>query len=79
MNKALASSLIISLVLVTLFAGTERVETKADDLRLQNAARFISSRYDPRIGLVSEAEDQGSNVPDGTPCYRTFWIYSDNL
>jgi len=78
-DKALSSSLIIFLLLVTLLNGIEMVGAKADDLRLQKAAGFISSRYDSRIGLVSEAEDQGSNVPDGTPCYQTFWIYSDNL
>lgn len=47
--------------------------------RIINAANYIKNRYDPRIGLVSESEDTGSNVPDGTPCYRTFWVYSDNL
>lgn len=47
--------------------------------QILNAANYIINRYDPRIGLVSESEDTGSNVPDGTPCYRTFWIYSDNL
>ena len=78
MNKAL-STIIIFLILVTLFTVIEKAGTNADDLRLQNAASFISRRYNHKIGLVSEAEDQGSNVPDGTPCYRTFWIYSDNL
>jgi hypothetical protein len=47
--------------------------------RLAEAASYLVERYNPTIGLVSESEDQGSNVPDGTPCYRTFWIYSDNL
>ncbi|MEM2074029.1 MAG: hypothetical protein QXG36_08980 [Nitrososphaeria archaeon] len=48
-------------------------------IRLRKAADYIINRYDSRIGLVSESEDTGSNVPDLTPCYRTFWIYSDNL
>jgi len=47
--------------------------------QLLDAATYIVNRYDGRIGLVSESEDTGSNVPDGTPCYRTFWVYSDNL
>lgn len=48
-------------------------------IRLRKAAYYIITRYDSRIGLVSESEDTGSNVPDLRPCYRTFWIYSDNL
>ncbi len=66
-------------MLLTLYAGVGKAEVKTGDRRLQNAANFIVKRYDPRIGLVSESEDTGSNVPDGTPCYRTFWIYDDNL
>lgn len=52
-----------------------------DDLpgRLKDAADYIAGRYDEGIGLVSESECIGSNVPDMTPCNRTFWIYSDNL
>lgn len=49
------------------------------DQRLAKAASYIENRYDARVGFVSESEDAGSNVPDGTPCYRTFWVYSDNL
>lgn len=47
--------------------------------KIQEAASYIENRYDARVGLVSESEDNGSNVPDGTPCWRTFWVYSDNL
>lgn len=47
--------------------------------QLLNAATYIADRFDARLGLVSEEEDAGSNVPDGTPCYRTYWVYSDNL
>jgi len=79
LNRAISFSLIVFLILITLFTSIEKGGVKADDQRLQNAANFIIKRYDPRIGLVSESEDTGSNVPDGTPCYRTFWIYSDNL
>jgi len=46
---------------------------------LQEAASYIENRYDARVGLVSESEDNGSNVPDGTPSTRTFWVYDDNL
>lgn len=35
---------------------------------LQEAASYIENRYDGRVGFVSESEDNGSNVPDGTPC-----------
>lgn len=54
-------------------------EVASDHQKLLDAATYIVNRYDGRIGLVSESEDMGSNVPDGTPCYRTFWVYSDNL
>ncbi len=39
----------------------------------------MANRYNSHVGLVTESEDTGSNVPDGTPANRTFWIYSDNL
>lgn len=47
--------------------------------KIQKAASYIENRYDATVRLVSESEDNGSNVPDGTPCWRTFWVYSDNL
>lgn len=47
--------------------------------RIQEAATYIENRYDARVGLVSESEDNGSNVPDNTSCWRTFWVYDDNL
>jgi len=78
LGKALSTS-IIFLTLLILFTYVGKVGAEANDQKLQNATSFILGRYNPSIGLVSEAEDQGSNVPDGTPCYRTFWIYSDNL
>lgn len=55
---------------------TEQVSSNEDLLK---AAAYIAGRYGNRIGLVSESEDNGSNVPDHTPCYRTFWVYDDNL
>jgi hypothetical protein len=54
-------------------------DTQPSSQNLLNAAAYIAGRYDNRIGLVTESEDTGSNVPDGTPCNRTVWIYSDNL
>lgn len=72
---------IIVLFLLSIFTSlpTIQVEVAPSQQQLLDAATYIKNRYDPRIGLVSESEDTGSNVPDGTPAYRTFWIYSDNL
>ena len=70
---------IVILFLVSIFTYIPVIETRPSDQNLLDAATYIKDRYDPRIGLVSESEDLGSNVPDGTPCYRTFWVYSDNL
>jgi hypothetical protein len=47
--------------------------------QLLNAANYIKSRYDERVGLVTESEDPGQRVRDAVACNRTFWIYSDNL
>jgi hypothetical protein len=47
--------------------------------QLTKAAAYIANTYNPHVGLVTESEDTGSNVPNGTPAYRTFWIFSDNL
>ncbi|MBS7652387.1 hypothetical protein KEJ13_04575 [Candidatus Bathyarchaeota archaeon] len=47
--------------------------------RLLRAADYLASRYNPVVGLVSEGGGVGSNVPDGTPISRTYWVYSDNL
>ena len=58
---------------------TIKAKTTPSYQQLHNAATYIAKRYDARIGLVSESEDTSSDVPDGTPCYRTFWIYDDNL
>ncbi|MEM2873639.1 MAG: hypothetical protein QXD82_05685 [Nitrososphaerales archaeon] len=74
----------LAIVILLLLSAFEPVliidgEDESINQRLLNAANYIKNRYDPRIGLVSESEDTGSNVPDGTPCYRTFWVYSDNL
>jgi hypothetical protein len=79
LRKSVSVSLIIVLILVNPFIGGQKAESKLDDLRLQKAVDYIVNRYDNRMGLVSESEDTGSMVPDGTPCNRTFWIYSDNL
>lgn len=79
MPKSVSVYLIIILILVNPFIGGQKVESDVDDLRLQKAADYVIDRYDTRMGLVSESEDTGSNVPDKTPCYRTLWIYSDNL
>lgn len=72
---------IVVMVLLSIFtpASTIEAEVMPSYQMLLDAATYIANRYDPRIGLVSESEDTGSNVPDGTPCYRTFWVYSDNL
>jgi flagellar basal body-associated protein FliL len=53
--------------------------TDQNTQKIQEAAAYVENMYDARIGLVSESEDNGSNVPDRTPCWRTFWVYSDNL
>jgi hypothetical protein len=45
--------------------------------QLMNAADYIKNRYDDRMGLVTESEDEG--LVNGFPHSRTFWIYSDNL
>jgi len=77
LDKILSTIVLLTLSILFIEAGAG--VTKVNDQKFQQAARFILGRYDPRIGLVSEAEDQGTNAPDGTPCYRTFWVYSDNL
>ncbi len=74
----LAIVVLLLLSISILIFRTNR-EVPSIDQELLNAANYIKDRYDPRIGLVSESEDMGSNVPDETPCYRTFWVYSDNL
>lgn len=73
--------MIVILLLLIAFKPVPIIDEKDESIsqQLLNAANYIKNRYDPRIGLVSESEDTGSNVPDGTPCYRTFWVYSDNL
>ena len=53
--------------------------TPPNNQQLLNAADYLANRFDARLGLVSESEDTGSNVPDGTPCYKTYWVYSDNI
>lgn len=69
------------LVLLSTFTPVPiaKEEVAPSHQKLLDAATYIASRYDDRIGLVSESEDTGSNVPNGIPCYRTFWVYSDNL
>jgi len=64
---------------ISIHIPATKAEVMSIDQQLLNATDYIKNRYDTRIGLVSESEDTGSNVPDGTPCYRTFWVYSDNL
>jgi hypothetical protein len=59
--------------------GLKAERVSGSQAEIGAAAAYIAGRYDSRMGLVSESEDTGSNVPDGTPCYRTFWIYDDNL
>jgi hypothetical protein len=84
----MAPATFILVILLLLFPGicslvphTLNLSSFSDNLqeRLANAANYIEKRYDARVGLVSESEDTGSNVPDGTPCNRTFWVYDDNL
>jgi len=70
---------ILSLLGISIPVPTIKAETTPSYQQLLDAAAYIVKRYDARIGLVSESEDTGTNVPDRTPCYRTFWIYSDNL
>ena len=79
--KVTFSILLLTILTSTALASVSEAKNLDIDIkqRLHKAAEYIVGRYDPRIGLVSESEDKGSNVPDNTPCYRTFWIYSDNL
>jgi len=79
LRKVLLALLTTLLMLTNSFTITAKTEVGDNIQRLQRAAEYIIKRYDPMIGLVSESEDTGSVAPDGTPCYRTFWIYSDNL
>ncbi|MCX8188241.1 MAG: hypothetical protein N3F64_00850 [Nitrososphaeria archaeon] len=85
MRKNVRLSSLILTILIIFLAIQVIVDVKITSkngskvMSLNRAAEYIINRYDPRIGLVSESEDTGSNVPDSTPCYRTFWIYSDNL
>ena len=74
------------LILLLVFSGTstpllglKAEQVSINQVQIGAAAAYIAGRYDSRIGLVSESEDNGSNVPDHTPCNRTFWIYDDNL
>lgn len=72
---------VVVLVLLIIFTLVLVIKDEVAPIyqQLLDAATYIANRYDGRIGLVSESEDMGSNVPDGTPCWRTFWVYSDNL
>ncbi|MEM3404251.1 MAG: hypothetical protein QXJ17_06940 [Nitrososphaeria archaeon] len=79
MVKTFLTILITFLILTNSFTITARTEVGDNAQRLRRAAEYIIKRYHPVIGLVSESEDTGSVAPDGTPCHRTFWIYSDNL
>jgi len=47
--------------------------------RLQMAAEYIACIYDQRIGLVSKSDDWVVMYQIIQSCYRTFWVYSDNL
>ena len=55
------------------------LQTKLDD-----AAFYLRSMYNSKLGLVANSEDKGSNpikdpVIDPVPCTDTYWVYSDNL
>lgn len=59
----------LAIVILLLLSAFEPVlitdgEDESINQRLLNAVNYIKNRYDPRIGLVSESEDTGSNVPD---------------
>jgi len=48
--------------------------------QLDNAAFYLLSMYNPKLGLVANSEDEGPNpIKDPVPCNRTYWGYSDNL
>lgn len=88
MKVALAIAFVIIATLALLSSGigsslshgsTTSTLSNQNNQRLIEAANYVDNRYDVRVGLVSESEDAGSNVPDSTSCYRTFWVYSDNL
>lgn len=74
--------LLLLLVTPSVFAeatSSATSPTPPSGQQLAQAALYLAARYNPTVGLVSESEDRGSNVPDGTPAYRTYWICSDNL
>ncbi|NIN68684.1 MAG: hypothetical protein GTO63_29060, partial [Anaerolineae bacterium] len=55
-------------------------------MQLEDARAYLIGRFDPEVGLLSESEDNGSNILDHYPelkdkafCWNTFWVYNDNL
>jgi len=48
--------------------------------KLEDAAFYLQSMYNSKLGLVANSEDEGPNpMEDPVPCNRTYWVYSDNL
>ncbi len=76
MKKA-AFLTVFSLVFISVFGLVYNVQ--ATDDRLTMAYEYILSRYNPALGLVSESENGGINVVNGTSMNNTYWVYGDNL
>ena len=93
-SRALPFVLAFLLVALALFlslclapARLEMSSTQRPDQRQLEAARaYLISRFDPEVGLLSESEDNGSNIVGYYPelkgtcfCWNTYWVYGDNL
>lgn len=63
------------------FIAPTPVIASSSSIRLQKAASYLISMYNPTLGLIANSEDEGHNPfgEEGVPCTNTYWIYSDNL
>jgi len=75
--KKSAFVIVFSLVFISAFGLVFNVQ--ATDDHLTRAYEYILSRYNPAFGLVSESENGGINVVNGTSVNSTYWVYGDNL
>ena len=75
--KKSAFVIVFSLVFISAFGLVFNVQ--ATDDHLTGAYEYILSRYNPAFGLVSESENGGINVVNGTSVNSTYWVYGDNL
>jgi len=63
-RKTIYASITIIMLANIICASPTKAETLSYNDQLQKAADYIRNRYDQNMGLVSESEDTGSNIPD---------------